>query len=226
MLTVEENPLVSGSSHVEELKKLFERARSEPSDINEHLDVLRNVARDCSSVLELGTRTGVSTIAFLSGLVESESVTKNLVCCDLEYDARLDRVGSIAAGANVLFEFAKGDDLKLELGKHTLFAGPADVVFIDTWHVYGQLKRELAKFEPLARKYIIMHDTTVDAHEGESVRCGWDTASQSRSSGFPEDEIRRGLAPAVEEFLRDNIGKWRAKDVYTHNNGLTILERI
>jgi hypothetical protein len=37
-----------------------------------------------------------------------------------------------------------------------------DLTFIDTWHIYGQLKRELAKFAPITNKYIIMHDTTVD----------------------------------------------------------------
>jgi hypothetical protein len=35
---------------------------------------------------------------------------------------------------------------------------------------YGQLKRELAKFAPWAKKYIVMHDTTVDATGGEAVR--------------------------------------------------------
>ena len=41
--------------------------------------------------------------------------------------------------------------------------GPVDLLFIDTFHVYGQLKRELARFEGQVRRYIAMHDTEVDA---------------------------------------------------------------
>jgi cephalosporin hydroxylase len=225
-MSFEPEPLVASSSRVEEIDAAFEKARKTPSDINEHIETLRDLARECGSVLELGTRTGVSTIAFLKGLTESESTTKSLVCCDLDYDDALDAIGTMAVGANVVFEFARVNDLKLELGKHTLFSGPADLVFIDTWHVYGHLKRELKKFSPLARKYIALHDTEVDAIDGESVRCDWNTLEQSRKYGYPESEIRRGIWPAVEEFLLENEGTWKLKKHYENNNGLSILERI
>jgi hypothetical protein len=45
---------------------LGERYRAAcPSDIHEHLPTLSELARECKHVTELGTRTGVSTLAFL-----------------------------------------------------------------------------------------------------------------------------------------------------------------
>jgi hypothetical protein len=100
-----------------------------------------------------------------------------------------------------------------------------DITFIDTWHIYGQLKRELNKFSKFTNKYIIMHDTTVDEIYGETVRRGWNAHSQSVQSGFPIKEITCGLWKAIEEFLLDN-SEWKIKERYTNNNGLTILEKI
>ena len=100
-----------------------------------------------------------------------------------------------------------------------------DMVFIDTWHVYGQLKRELDKFSKITKKYIIMHDTTVDEWEGESIRGNLDIDSQIKNTGFSREEITRGLWPAISEFLSIN-SEWILHERYTNNNGLTILRRI
>ena len=79
-----------------------------------------------------------------------------------------------------------------------------DLTFIDTWHVYGQLKRELTKFNKITNKYIIMHDTTIDGYLGESLRMGWDIFEQSSTTGMPIEEIKKGIWPAIEEFLFKN----------------------
>jgi len=100
-----------------------------------------------------------------------------------------------------------------------------DLTFIDTWHVYGQLKRELAKFAPITNKYIIMHDTTVDEWEGETIRMGMNATEQSASSGFSLEEINKGLWPAIDEFLVSNKD-WVLHERFVNNNGLTILRKI
>jgi cephalosporin hydroxylase len=102
---------------------------------------------------------------------------------------------------------------------------PTELLFIDTWHVYGHLKRELERWNSSVSKYIIMHDTTVDDVHGESIRQGWDTKKQSVETGIPEDEIRKGLWPAIEEFLAAHT-EWKLEMRYTNNNGLTILSRV
>lgn len=100
-----------------------------------------------------------------------------------------------------------------------------DIIFIDTWHIYGQLKRELEKFAPMCNQWIIMHDTTVDAVYGETIRNGWDARQQSIESGFPIEEINKGLWPAIEEFLNEHKN-FELHHRYTHNHGLTILRKI
>lgn len=204
---------------VSELETRYEQARTTPSDISEHIEILRDYARRCDSVLELGVRSCVSSWAFVEGLRDNGRDAKRLVCNDLEYHENFDTVKAVAAGVGVRVEHIVKNDLLIDVSQESF-----DMTFIDTWHVYGQLKRELAKFAPVTRKFIAMHDTEVDRVHGESVRCGWDTAQQSLDSGFPEPEIREGLQRAVSEFLAASP-EWTLDLVRTNNNGLTVLAR-
>ena len=90
--------------------------------------------------------------------------------------------------------------------------------------MYGQLKRELEKFAPVTKKYIILHDTTVDADEGEVIRLNFNPDEIYEKTNIPIDELLKGLWPAVEEFVFDNKN-WEIYKRYTNNNGLTILRR-
>jgi hypothetical protein len=96
---------------------------------------------------------------------------------------------------------------------------------VDTWHVYAQLKRVLDKFSKVTNKYIIMHDTTVDEWEGESIREHFNIDAQIKNTGFPRDEITRGLWLAISEFLSGHP-EWVLHQRFTNNNGLTILKRV
>jgi hypothetical protein len=75
---------------------------------------------------------------------------------------------------------------------------PTDLLFIDTDHTYKQCSKELQMHGNKARKYIIFHDTIICGHE---------------------------LIRAIDEFLENNKN-WKRKEVFSNNNGLTILERI
>jgi hypothetical protein len=70
-----------------------------------------------------------------------------------------------------------------------------------------------------------MHDTTVDEWQGETIRSGWNAVEQSQSSGFPVEEINKGLWPAIEEFLQNNTD-WVLHERFINNNGLTILKKV
>lgn len=193
-----------------------------PSDINQHLVTLFKYATECESVLELGVRGCVSSWAFLCGLLKNGRNKKVL---------RLNDIDNVYNNVKPLVDCAKSsgvidigykwiNDLELNVEGQTF-----DLVFIDTWHIYGQLKRELDKFSKCCNKYIIMHDTEVDKIHGETIRCGLDPVKQSAESGFHVEEITKGLGPAVEEFLANN-SDWKIKEVFTNNNGLTILEHV
>lgn len=186
------------------------------SDINEHLPTLSKLAEECNSVIELGVRGVVSSWAFVNGLPKGSKMFMN----DIEKCNYEQLMRAAKKEKDIEVTFVQGSDLDIPLPE------PADIVFIDTWHVYAQLKRELARYEPLANKYIVMHDTTVDEWDGETIRLRWSAEEQSKNSGFPVDEINRGLWPAVDEFLRKHENSWELMKRYTNNNGLTILKRI
>jgi len=166
-----------------------------PSDINEHLIVLRYYADQCEHVTELGVRRGVSTWAFLA------SMAKRVISVDVnhpdDFGGSLQELRDASAEAMIDFVFILADDLSIELEE-------TDLLFIDTLHTYSHLKKELELHTNKARKYIIFHDTvtygTVGLDGGE------------------------GLKRAIDEFLSEHA-EWKVKEDYQNNNGLLILER-
>ena len=194
----------------------YKRVAETWSDIHEHIPTLRKYASECSSVAEMGVRSVVSTWAFLQGLLDTGKPA-SLQCLDIANAPAINDISRMAAQYQIRMSFVKGDSAKTRIQ-------PVELLFIDTWHIYGHLKRELALHCDDVSKYIIMHDTTVDGILGESIRCNWNTAEQAATSGYPEEEIRKGLQPAIDEFLAAHP-EWRIKEVFTNNNGLTVLER-
>ena len=203
---------------MEQVRNKYTSLCNESSDINEHLPTIYKYATECESVLELGVRGCVSSWAFAFGLLNNERTTRKLTLNDI-YECNIEELLTTTKGLNINIDYKWIDDLKLEM------KGNVDLTFIDTWHVYAQLKRELDKFSKITNKYIIMHDTTVDEFYGETIRCGWNAHAQSAQTGFPVEEINCGLWKAVEDFLASN-NNWKLKERYVNNNGLTILERI
>tara|TARA_R110002074_G_scaffold401108_1_gene598190 strand:- start:1939 stop:2559 length:621 start_codon:yes stop_codon:yes gene_type:complete len=201
----------------------YQRRCRHPCDINEHLPVLYKYTTECESVFETGVRGVTSSWAFAWGLVNNNSKTKKLVMNDIDVcDTHHIEMSckELGVSATSIWE----NNLELNFEPDETF----DLTFIDTWHVYGQLKRELEKFSKITNKYIIMHDTTVDEWAGETVRWmgGLPAAiKQSEQTGFHVDEIMKGLWPAVDEFVSSHP-EWVIHERLTNNNGLTILKRV
>ena len=188
------------------------------TDIFEHLPTLYKYATKCESIIELGVRGCVSSWAFVYGLLNNNSVTKKILLNDIT-SCDINNILNATKHLNIDIKYQWINDLDLVITENV------DMTFIDTWHVYGQLKRELDKFSLITNKYIIMHDTTIDEFEGETIRSKWNAKEQSRLSGFSVEEINTGLGKAIDEFLMANPN-WKLLEKFTNNNGLTILERI
>jgi hypothetical protein len=196
------------------------------SDINEHLPALYEYAKNCESIIELGVRGVVSTYSFVRGLNNNNSTKKCLLINDLE-SCPIDELVEIISDLPIEFNYIWVNDLDMVVDKNY------DMTFIDTFHVYGQLKRELNKYSKITNKYIIMHDTEIDGINGELYRYGFNSQMEiynkaksiSNEIGIPPDELTKGLLPAIYEFLNDNAN-WVIDRVYTNNNGLTVLRRI
>jgi len=168
-------------------------ARRNPSDINENVHVLNDLAQQCKTITEMGVRTGVSTRAFLCSSARLRSY-------DIQLNDHVARLFELARQAGRDVAYHQADVLKIQIE-------PTDLLFIDTWHTYSQLRQELRLHGNQARKYIAFHDTYTFGLTGE------------------DNLDRRGLLSAVIEFVMANP-HWRFHTYRTNNNGLTVLERI
>jgi hypothetical protein len=160
-----------------DLRKHYESICARPSDINEHLPTLYSYAKKSTHVVEAGVRECVSTFAFLLGLLDGsiEDINANpgterhdalrqlkMSCLDLYRSKNFDTVK--------IYE-KLGPTINMVVGNCIKYHGVSSTMtFIDTWHVYPQLRDELAHFSKITEKYIILHDTTVDGQRGETIR--------------------------------------------------------
>ncbi len=152
----------------------FENAKSQKSDINEHIQVLHDLATECDTIVEAGVRYVVSTWAFVWGCAcRGGRVDSYCMTMLPEIQRAIDLCGS----EEVPWYFYEGDWLKQEIPE-------TDLLFIDTNHFYSQLKEELRIHGPKARKYIVLHDTENFGQVGA-------------------DEKSPGLWQAVEEFVAE-----------------------
>ena len=187
-------------------------------DIDEHLLFLMKLSSECESILECGVRSIVSSWAFVNGLAINKSVRKKLICSDIDPAPGAQELAAACADNGIQHKFIVGNDLDMEME-------PYDMIFIDTWHVYGHLRRELAKMCSYAKKYIVMHDTEVDKIHGESIRVNDNIDWMVQKSGYSREDITTGLGRAVDEFLEAHP-EWKVNKHFVHENGLTILERV
>jgi hypothetical protein len=175
------------------LQEIYEKKCQESSDINEHLPVLKEYAEKCNHITEFGVRDVVSTYALMSG---KPKILRSYDISPVEnHGTSREYLTQLAVDNGVDFEFNVGDTREIEIEE-------TDLLFIDTWHVYEQVKKELEIHSSKVKKYLIFHDTTTFGSVGENGGVG--------------------LWPAIEEFLNEN-SNWVIEKKLDNNNGLTIL---
>lgn len=187
------------------IKDVFNKFKQVESDINQHLFTLYLLAKDCNHVTEMGSRWGHSTFSILS------SGVNKFIAYDLDINDNIEIAINMSIKENINFQFNQKNVLEVDIEK-------TDMLFIDTWHKYGQLKEELKLHSKNVNKYIVLHDTTSYENRDEP---DWGVYQDIK----PLPNVKSGLWPAVEEFLLENKD-WEISMRYIHNNGLTILKRI
>jgi hypothetical protein len=191
------------------LYEYFELKKSISNDINEHLETFKRYSEECDIVIEMGVRGIVSTWGFLAGK------PKKLIGIDLfhpsEFGGDLNEVYRVSSENNVNYEFRIQNSLECEIEE-------CDLLFIDTWHDYLQLKKELTRHHKKVKKYIVLHDTISFGFKDES---SYENYDQPRE----ETNLPKGLNTAIDEFL--NLNKnWYIHERFAHNNGITILKNL
>jgi cephalosporin hydroxylase len=162
------------------LAECYEELCRTPSDIYLHLPRFVALVDELKAqhVIELGTRSGVSTVAWLYAL---EATGGRLTSIDLDPPPDL--------GVQHDWLFVQGDDCDpnivacLEL---------ADIVFIDSSHHYRHTLTELYTYRWLVNPggVIVCHDTMLERPEGAPLR--------------PRFPVRT----AIEEFVKSEGYEW------------------
>lgn len=119
------------------------------------------------------------------------------VSYDIATNLMINAADFIMKRERINWQFIQGDTLKIDIEK-------TDLLFIDTLHTEAQLTAELTRHHRQVRKYIILHDTFMYGIRGE--------------------DGGRGLTYAMVRFIEENP-KWNIHEVFTNNNGLTVLKR-
>lgn len=164
------------------------------TDINEHLPLLCEYGQKSDGIVELGVRKGESTVAFLNAR------STNLTSYDIKISKQARNLELQSKKEGISFSLIQADDLKITIPE-------CDLLFVDTFHSYDQLKAELELHSGRVRKWIIMHDTVTFGDFAENSKV-----------------LHTGLKRAIDEFLTGNQ-EWCKILELANNNGLVILER-
>lgn len=169
------------------------------SDINEHIPLLYQLAKDCKSIVEFGVRDGQSTRAFLYSNTPLKSY-------DLELDSELESLFNYSKQQGNSVEYIKANTLDISIDS-------TDLLFIDTLHTYNQLKQELKLHGNKATKYIVLHDIISYGLVGEDDKLGLIPAIMEFLIENPHWKIKHFLTNNNGLLVLDNINnvkqKWR-----------------
>lgn len=175
------------------LRDEFQRLINTPTDIQAHLPrfVSMCINLNAQHVIELGTRTGVSTLAWLYGL---EQTGGRLTSVDIDPAPQIGSYGH--------WEFIQGDDCSPEVFGRL---APADIILIDTSHLYDHTVRELHLYRHLVKPggRLVLHDTQLERPEGAPAR--------------PRFPVR----VAIEEFCAAEGYEWHE---YPDSWGLGVIQ--
>lgn len=208
-------PLYAGNKTKPTLEEMYIRACGQPSDINEHVPILRELAKECSSVVEIGIIGKVSTWGILQGLSKNGLPNRTYLGIDINLPwGTIAKAEELAEENGIAFKFWQENDLNILIP-------PTDLLFIDSTHTYCHLTYELEKFSPYVSKYIAMHDTS-DPWGNYN-----DPAYQGDYTEYPDwyNRNKQGLWPAIEDFLETHP-EWILRERLFNNHGFTILERV
>lgn len=112
-------------------------------------DEIRLRLKDCASYTEFGVNQGTTlAIAFLEKTPKIRAYDHKL----LAYGKAAHHFEAHAKEFNLDFAISEADTLKCTIE-------PCDLLYIDTYHVYEHLTKELLRHGDRPQKYMVFHDT-------------------------------------------------------------------
>lgn len=180
------------------INNMFNHLCGTVSDMQAHMPRILKYACQSKRIVEFGVWDCTSTWGLLAGK------PKWMRSYDIVRRPEVDMVERITANSGIDFKFVHKSTLDAEIDE-------CDLLFIDSYHSYDQLKSELSKHSKHVRKFIMFHDTTTFGNCDQ-------TPAGGKGGG-------KGLWPAIEEFLGDR-SVWKGIVRHMDCNGLTIIERV
>ena len=186
-----------------------------PSDIREHLPVLRDLAKNCESVIEIRSREHISTWAILLGLAENNGDFRSYLGISRFAFAKKDlvHIKDLCESIGISCICLHRNDINIDMPY-------ADMLFIDSIHTYCHLTYELELLSSRIEKFIVIHDTSSPWGNADDME--YDGDYSEYPANF--DRTKKGLWPAVEDFLLVHP-EWNLVERRFNCHGLTILER-
>jgi hypothetical protein len=207
---------------MKKIEKIVNYLHNCPSDINEHFPTLIKYGSQCDHITEMGVRWITSTWAFLGCAPKNGLTSIDIKNPDLwDKGGEGENISIIQRGWNKIsdvYQMAEEYGLKfkfIEANVLNIDIEETDLLFLDTWHAYKQLKSELELHASKVKKYIIFHDTTTFAFQDE-------ISYESLGEEWVGDG--KGIWLAIEEFLESN-NEWKIIEKFTNNNGLTVIKK-
>jgi hypothetical protein len=191
------------------------------TNVHEHYAVIRALARECESVTELGADDFFSAWPLLKGMSDNgDAKRREYVAVDRKpCSETFDKIKQMALQDAIRMQYIQGSSLNVKIQD-------TDLLLIDTFHAYPQLKKELERHHKRARKYIVLLNTETDGEHSELVRLYYyyDIDKMMDELACSEADICVGLKPAIAEFLVAHH-EWGVHAEYKNNNGMIVLKR-
>lgn len=191
------------------------------TNVNEHYEVLRALARECDSVTEFGASEFFSAWPLLKGMSDNgDAKRREYLAVDRKPCPEVfDKMKPMALQDAIRMQYIQGNSTNIKIPD-------TDLLLIDTFHAYPQLKKELERHHKRARKYIVLLNTETDGEHSELVRIYYyyDIDKCMEELSCSEAEICIGLQKAIAEFLAAHQ-EWGMSAEYKNNHGMVVLKR-
>jgi hypothetical protein len=178
--------------------------------------IIRQYSSRCESILEFGSRGGVSATLFLSSLLDARPKWRpRFIGVDLVNDDSIKNLRTLAEAHNLSFEFWQGHSKQYPVHETDGFCW-------DTFHCGGNLFDDLTRLAPHVRKQIFVLGTQTHGEVSEAVRRNLDAAQVARELQISEEGAKMGLKEGLRRFLVTHPEWQNEREI----GEITILTRI
>jgi hypothetical protein len=173
-------------------------------------NIINGYVSKCSSIVEFGSRGGVSGAILMNALIKGAKSKKwmpRYVGVDLVQDQSIDILKRIADENGISFHFWKGHTNHYPIHE-------TDVLVWDTFHAGGSLIRDLDRLSPYIHKYVVIFGVLTFADKSESGFGNNDLSLVAKELGIDEAGAKMSIREGIDIFLKRNPDWYIIRDFH------------